>query len=156
MRCDGESTASQSVQSVSGVWFFTIPWTAVCQASLFITNSWSLLNSCPSSQWCHPAVSSSVVPFSSCLQSFPASGPLSMSQFFASGGQNIRVSTSAPVLPRNIQGWFPLGLPGLISLQFKGLLRVFTSAILQKHQFLSAQPSLWSNSHIHTWILEKP
>ena len=106
-------------------------------------------DSCPSSRWCHPNNSSSVVPFSSCLQSFPASG-----QFFISGAQSIRASASASVLPINIQDWFPLGLTGWISLQSKGLSRVFSSTTVQKHQF-RAQLSLWSNSHIHTWPLEK-
>ena len=111
-------------------------------------------NSCPSSQWCHPTISSSVVPFTSRLQSFPASGSFPVSQFSASGGQSIRASAS--VLPMNIQDWFPLGLTGLISLQSKGLSRVFSNTTVQKHQFFSAQLSLWSNSHIHTWPLEKP
>ena len=106
-------------------------------------------NLCPLSLWCHAAISSSVVPFS-CLQSFPASGSLLMSQFFTSGGQSIGVSASAPVLPMNIQGRFPLGWTGWISLQSTGLSRVFSNTTVQKHQFFSAQPSLWSNSHIHT------
>ena len=113
-------------------------------------------NSCPLSWWSHPIISSSVVPFSSCLQSFPASGFFPMSQFFTSGGQSVGISASASVLPMNIQGWFPLGLTGLISLQFKGLSRVFANTTVQKHQFFSAQPSSQSNSHIHTWPLEKP
>ena len=103
-------------------------------------------NSCALSQRCHPAISSSVIPFSSLLQSFPASGTFLMSQFFISGDQSI--GASASVLPMNIQGWFPLGLTNLI-LQFKGLSRVFTSIMAQKHQFFGAQPSLWSNAHIH-------
>ena len=113
-------------------------------------------NPCPLSRWCHPTISSSVIPFSSCLQSFPVSGSFPMSQFFASGGQSIRASASASVLPMNIQGQFPLGLTGLISLQSKGLSRVFSSNKVQKHQFFSTQLSLWSNSHIHTWLLGKP
>ena len=99
-------------------------------------------DSCPSSQWCHPAISSSVVPFSSCLQSFPALGSFLMSQFFASGGQNTGVSASASVLPRNIQDWFPLGWTSWISLQSKGLSRVFSHTTVQNHQFFSAQLSL--------------
>ena len=95
-------------------------------------------NSCPLSRWCHPTISSSVVPFSSCPQSFPASGSFPMSQFFLSGGQSIGVSVS--VLPINIQDWFPLGLTGLISLQPKGLSRVFSNTTVQKHQFFSTQP----------------
>ena len=112
-------------------------------------------NSCPSSQWCQPAISSSVNPFSSCLQAFPASGSFPMSQLFQSGGQSIGVSPSASVLPMNIQDWYSLGLTGWISLQSKGLSRVFSNTTIQKHQFFSAQLS-WSNSHIHTWLLEKP
>ena len=99
-------------------------------------------NSCPLSLWCHPTISSSVVPFSSHLQSFPAPGSFQMSQFFTSGGQSIRVSASASVLPMNIQDWFPLGWTGWISLQSKGLSRVFSNTTVQKHQFYSAQLSL--------------
>ena len=113
-------------------------------------------NSCPLSQWCHPAISNSVIPFSSCLQSFPASGSFPRSQFFSSDGQRIEVSASALVLPMNIQDWFPLGWTGWISLLSKGVSRVFSNTTVQKHQFFSAQLSLWSNSHIHTWLLEKP
>ena len=112
-------------------------------------------NSCPLSWWCHPTISSSVIPFS-CLQSFPASRCFPMSQFFASGGQSIGVSAAASVLPMNIQDWFPLGWTGLISLRFKGLSRVFSNTTVQKRQFFGTQPSLRSNSHIHTWLLEKP
>ena len=111
-------------------------------------------NLCPLSRWCHPIISSSVVPFSSGLQSFPTSTSFLMSQLFTSGGQSF--GTSALVLLLNIQGWFPLGLTGLISLQSKGLSRVFSNTTVQKHQFFSTQLSLWSNSHIHTWLLEKP
>ena len=113
-------------------------------------------NSCPSSWWCHPAISSSVVPFSSFPQSLPASGSFQMSQLFASDGQSIAVSASASVLPMNTQDWSPLGWTGWISLQSKGLSRVFSNTIVQKHQFFSAQLSSQSNSHIHTWPLEKP
>ena len=112
-------------------------------------------NSCPLNWWCHPTISSSVVPFSSRLQSFPGSGSFQMSQFFASGGQGIRVSASTSVLPMNIQGWLPLGWTGWISLQSKGLSRVFSNTMVQKHQFFSAQLSSQSNSHIHTCLLEK-
>ena len=111
-------------------------------------------NSCPSSRWCHLTTSSSVIPFSSCLQSFPASGSFPVSQIFTSGGQNI--GASASVLAMNIQDWFPLGLTGLISLQSKGLSRVFSNTTVQKKQFSSAQLSLWFNSHIPTRLLEKP
>ena len=113
-------------------------------------------NSCPSSRWGHPTISSSVIPFSSHLQSLAASGSFQMSQFFTSGGQSIGVSASASVLPINIQDWFPLGWTGWISLVSKGLSRVFSNTTVQKHQFFGAQLSLWSNSHIYTWLLEKP
>ena len=101
-------------------------------------------NSCPSNLRCHPTISSSVIPFSSCLQSFPASGSFQMSQFFAPGGQSIGVSASTSVLPMNIQDWFPLGSTSWISLQSEGLSRVFSNTTVQKHLFLSAQPFLWS------------
>ena len=101
---------------------------------------WACSNSCPSSWWCHPTILSSVVPFSSCPQSFPASGSFPMSRLFASGGQSIGVSASASVLPMNIQDWFPLGWTGWISLQSKGLSRVLANPTVQKHQFFSAQP----------------
>ena len=113
-------------------------------------------NSCPLSRWCHPTISSSVDCFSSCLQSFPASESFQMNQFFSSGGQSIGVSASAAVLPMNSQDWFPFGWSGWISLQFKGLSSVFSNTTVQKHQFSGAQLSLQSNSHIHTWLLEKP
>ena len=109
-------------------------------------------NSCPLSQWCHPTFSSSVTLFSFCLQSFPASGSFPMSRLFASGGQS--AGASASVLPMSIQGWLPLGLPSLISLQSKGVSRVFSSTIIGKHQFFGTLPSLWTNSHICTWLLE--
>ena len=112
-------------------------------------------NSCPLSGWYHPTISSSVIPFSSYLQSFPTSGSFPMSFLFASGGQGIGVSALASVLPVNIQGWFPLGLTGLISLLFKGLSRVLSNTTVWNHQFFSTQPSLWSNSHICIWLLEK-
>ena len=113
-------------------------------------------NSCPSSQWCHPAISSSVVPFFSCPQFLPASGSFPKSQLFTSGGQSIGVSASTSVLPMNTQDWSPLGWTGWISLQSKGLSRVFSNATVQKHPFFSTQLSSQSNSHIHTWPLEKP
>ena len=105
-------------------------------------------NSCPLSWWCHLTISSSVVPFSSCPQSFPTSGSFQMSQLFASGGQNIGVSASASVLPMNTQNWSPLELIGWISLQSKGLSKEFSNTTVQKHQFFG--------THIHTWPLEKP
>ena len=136
-------------------------------------------NSCPLSQWCHPTISSSVALFSSCLQSFPASSrsfnqivcPLlllpsifpSIRVFSNESAVHIRSPnywsfsfSSAPALPVNIQGWFPLGLTGLISLLSKGLSRVFSNSTIRKHQFFGTQPSSWSKSHIHTWLLEKP
>ena len=113
-------------------------------------------NLCPSGRWCHPNISSSVIPFSSCLQSFPAAGSFQMSQFFTSGGQSIGASVSASVFPMNIQDWFSLGWTGWISLQSKGLSRVFSNTTVQRHQFFGAQLSSQSNSHIHTWLLEKP
>ena len=112
-------------------------------------------NSCPLSRWCHPTISSSVIPFSH-LQSFPASGSFPMSQLFASGVQSIGVSASASVLPMNTQDWSPLGWTSWISLQSKRPSRVFSNTTVQKHQFFSAQLSSQSNSHIHTWPLEKP
>ena len=113
-------------------------------------------NSYPLSWWCHPTISSSVIPFSSRLQSFPASGCFPVSQLFTSGGHSIEVSASTVVLTMNIQDWFPLGWTGLISLQSKGPSRVFSNTTVQRHQFFGAQLSLWPNSHIHTWLLEKP
>ena len=112
-------------------------------------------NPCPLSGWCHPTISSSVVPFFSCPRSFPSSGSFQMSQLFTSGSQSIGVSASASLLPMNIQDWFPLWLNGLISLQSKGLLRIFSNSAVQKHQSFSTQFALWSYSDIHTWILEK-
>ena len=135
--------------------------------SLWPHGLWHARLSCPSlspgacsdsyllSRWCHPSTSSSVVPFS-CFQSFLASGSFPISQFFTSGCQSIGASASASVLPMNIQAWFPLELTGLISLQSKGFSIVFSNTTVQKHQIFSAQLSLWFNSHIHTWLLEKP
>ena len=112
-------------------------------------------NSCPLNWWCHPAISSYVIPFSSCLQSFPAFGSFPVSQLFPSDGQMIGASVSASVPTVNIQDWFTLGLTSLISLQLKRLSRVFSNTTVQKHQFFGTQLSLWSDSHIHTWLLEK-
>ena len=112
-------------------------------------------NPCPLSRWCHPTISSSVILFS-CPQSFPASGSFQMSQLFPSGGKSTGVSVSTSVLPMNTQHWSPLGWTGWISLESKGLSRVFSNTTVQNHQFFSAQLSLWSNSHIHTWQMEKP
>ena len=130
-----------SVQSLSGVQLFATPWTAARQAFLSITPG-VYSNSYPLSQWWNPAVSSSVIPFSSCLQSFSASGAFQMSQLFTSGGQSIGLSASASILPLNTQHWSPLGWTGWISLQSKGLSRVFSNTTVQKHQFFSAQLSL--------------
>ena len=113
-------------------------------------------SSCPSSRWCHPAISSSLDPFSSCPQSLPASGSFPMTQLFSWGCQSISVSALASVLPKNTQDWSPSEWTGWISLQSKGLSRVFSNTTVQKHQFFSAQLSSQSNSHIHIWPLEKP
>ena len=144
------------VQSLSCVRFRVTSWTAAHQAPLSFTISRVCSDLCLLSWWCYPVISSSVVPFSSCLQSFPASGSFLMSPLFTSGGQSTGASATASVFPMNIQGWFPLESTGLISLLSKGLSRVFSSTTIQKHQFFSAQPSLWSNSHICMWLLEKP
>ena len=135
------SVQFSSVQLLSRVKFET-PWTTAHQASLSTTNSRSYSNSCPLSQWCDQTISSSIVPSSSRPPSFPASESFQMSQLCASSGQNTGVSASTSVLPMNIQDWFPLGLTGLISLKSKGLSRVFSNTIIQKHQFFSAQLSL--------------
>ena len=113
-------------------------------------------DSCPSSQWCHPAISSSVVPFSSCPQSLPASETFPMCQLFTRGGQSTGVSALASFPPKKSQGWSPSQWTGWISLQSKRLSRVFSNTTVQKHQFFSTQPSSQSNSHIHTWPQEKP
>ena len=113
-------------------------------------------NSCSLNWWCHPAILSFVITFSSCLQSFPASGYFLMSLLLVSGGQSTEASASASVLPMSIQDWFPLELTFFISLPSKGLSRVFSSTTIQEHQFFGAWPFLWSHSHIHTWLLDKP
>ena len=144
------------VQLLSCVWLLVTPWTAACQASLSFTISQNLLkfmsteSGIPSNHliFCHP--------FFFCLQSFPASGSFLISRLFISDDQTIGASVSASVLLMKIQDWFPLGMTGLISLQFKGLSRVFSNTTVQKHEFFSVQTSLWSNSHIHIWLLEKP
>ena len=112
-------------------------------------------NLCPLSRWCYPTILSSVIPLSSCLQSCPASESFPVSQFFTLGGQSIGASALASVLLMKIQDWFPLVLTGLISWKSKGLSRVFSNTTVQKHQFFGAQRFLWSNSNIHTWLLEK-
>ena len=152
------SVEFSSVQLLSRVQLFVTLWTAARQGFLSITNFQSLLKltSIESVMPSNHLISFSVIPFSSHLQYFPASGFFPMSQFFASGGQSIGASSSASVLPMNTQDWFPLGRAGWISLQSKGLSRVFSNTTVQKHQFFSTQLSLWSNSHIYTWLLEKP
>ena len=121
---------------------FQTPWTAAARSPCPSPTPEVYSDSCPLSRWCHPTISSSVVPFSSCLQSFPASGSLQMSQLFASGVQSIGVSASTSVLPMNTQDWSPLEPTGWISLQSKGLSRVFSSTTVQKHQFFGTQLSL--------------
>ena len=151
---DQKTYISQYSVQFNHLWLFATPWTATCQASLSITSSRSLLklisieSVMPSNHLilCCPLL---LLP-----SIFPSIRVFSDSQFFASGGLSIRAS--ALVLPMNIQDWSPLGWTGLISLQSKGLSRVFSSIIVREHQFLGAQPSLWSNSHIRTWLLEKP
>ena len=145
-----------SVQSLNHAWLFATPWIAARQAFLSITNSGVHPNSCPLSRWCHPAISSSVVPFSSCPQSLPASESFPMSQLFAWGGQSFGVSALASFFPKKSRGWSPSEWTGWISLQSKGLSRVFSNTTVQKHQFFSAQLSSQSNFDIHTWLLEKP
>ena len=140
------------IQLLSHVQLFATPWTWHTRLPCPSPSPRACSNSCPWSQWCPPAISSSVVPFSTCSQSFPVSGPFPMSWLFESGGQSIGASASASVLPMNIQSWLPLGLTGWISLQSKGFSRVFSSTTIRKHQFFSTQPSLWSSSHIHTWL----
>ena len=135
-----------SVQLLSRVQLFATPWIAARQASLSITNSQSSTKLMSSSQWCHPAILFSVIPFSSCPQSLPASGSFPVSQLFSSGGQSTGISALASVLPMKTQDWSPLGWIGWISLQSKGLLRVFSNTTVQKHQFFCAQLSSQSNS----------
>ena len=132
------------------VQLFATPWTAAQQDHLSSTISWSLFRLMSIESVMHPTISFSVVPFTSRPQSFPASRSFPISWFFVSDGQSIGTSASASILSMNIQDWFPLGLTGLISLQSKGLLRVFSSTNVQKHQFFGAQPSLWSNSYMIT------
>ena len=137
------------------IWLFATPWTAAYQAFLSFTISWSLkLTSIESVMPSNHLIS--VVLFSSCLQSFPASRSFPMSHFLISGSQSIGASASASILPMNIHDWLPLRLTGLISLQSKGLSRVFSSTTIWKQQFFGSQSSLWSNSHIRAWLLEKP
>ena len=143
-----------SVQLLSHIWLFVTHALQHARLPCPSPIPGACTNSCLLSRWCHPTILSSVIPFSSCLQSFPASEYFPVSQFFASDDQSIGVSASASVLPMNIPDWFPLGWTGWIALQSKGLSRIFSNTTVQKHQFFSAQLSLWSNSHIHTWLLE--
>ena len=149
-------TQFSSVQSLSHVQLFVTQGLQHARPPCPSPTSGVYSNLCPLSWWCHPTISSSVIPFSSRFHSFLASGSFPMSQFFASGSRSIGVSASASVLLVNIQDWFPLGLTGWISLLSKGLSRVFSNTTVQKHQFFGTQLSLWSISHIHTWLLEKP
>ena len=141
-------------QILSHVWLFATSWPVAHQASLSFTIPGACSNSCPLSWWCYLTISSSATLFSFCLQSFPESGRFLMGQLFASDGQSI--GASASVLPMNIQGWFPLGWLVWFPCSPRELSRVFPSTTSQKYQFFTAQASLWSNSHIHTWLLEKP
>ena len=144
-----------SVQSLSRAWLFATPWISARHTSLSITNSRVHSHSPPSSQWCHPAISSSVVPFSSCPQSLPASESFPMSQLFTCSGQSTGVSALASFLSKKSQGWSPSEWTAWISLQSKGLSRVFSNSTVQTHWFFGAQSSPQSNSHLHTWLLEK-
>ena len=137
------------VALLSHIRLFASPWIAARRLPCPSLTPRTCSNSCPLSQWCHPTISSSVAPFSSCLLSFPAL----VSWLFTSGDQSIGASAPASILPVNIQSWFPLGLTGLVSLLSRGLSRGFFSITIQKHQFCGALPSLWSNSHIWTWLL---
>ena len=141
-----------SVQLLSHVRLCATPWTAANRPPCPSPTPGIHSNSCPLSQWCHPTISSSVIPFSSHPQSFPASGSFQMNQPFSLGGQNIGVSASTSFLPMNTQDRFPSGWTGWTSLQSKGLSKVFSNTTVQKHQFFGAHP----NSRIHTWLLEKP
>ena len=144
-----------SVQSLSHVRLFVTPWTTAPQASLSITNSWSLPKPCPLSRWYHPTISSSVIPVSSCPRSFPQWGSFQMSQLSASGDQSIGVSASASVLPMNTQDWSPFRMDWLDLLAVKGTLK----SLLQHHSSKASillRSFLESNSHIHAWLLEKP
>ena len=154
---DTKALISKTVAAFICVQLFATAWTAARQASLSnlgVGTPRVFSSSCLLSQWCHPTISSSVIPFSSCPQSLPASESFPMSQLFAWGGRSIGVSTLASVLPMNTQDWSPLGWTGWIFLQSKGLSRVFSNTTVQKHQFFGAQ--LFSQSNIHTWPLEKP
>ena len=141
------------VQSLSHVWLFEIPWTAARQVSLSFTISWSLLKLMSIESVIPSNHLSLCCPLLFLPSTFLGIRDFPVSWLFASGGQSIRASASASVFPMKIQGWFPLGLTGLISLQSKGLSRVFSNTTVQKHQFFGNELSLWSNSYIHTWLL---
>ena len=145
-----------SVQSLSHFWLSETPRMKHARPPCPSPTPGVHSNSCSLTQWYHPSISSSVIPFSCCLQSFPASGSFQMSQLFTSGGHRTGVSVSAPVLPMNTQDRSPLEWTGWISVLSKGLARVLSNTTVQKHQFFGAQLSSQSNSHIHTWPLEKP
>ena len=145
-----------SIQLLSSVWLFVTPWMQHFRPRCPSPTPWVHSNSSPSSRWCHPAISSSVVPFSYCPQSLPASDSFPVSQPFAWGGQSTGVSVLASVLPKKSQGWSPSEWTSWISLQSKGLWRLFSKTTVQKHQFFGTQPSSQSKSHIHTWPQEKP
>ena len=145
-----------SVQLLSHVRLFATPWTAAARHSCLSPTLGVYSNSSSLSQWCHPTISSSVIPFSSCPQSLPASESFPMNKLFSWGGQSTGVSALASFLPKKSQGWSPSEWTGWISLQSKGLSRVFSDTTVQKHQFFGTQPSSQSNSHTHIWPLEKP
>ena len=145
-----------SVHLLGNVWLFVTPGDCSTCLPCPSLSPRVCSNSCSLSHWCHPTISSSVSYFSSCPQSLPASGSFPISPLFTSGGQSIGASASASVLPISIQGWSPLGLTGFISLLFRGLSGVFSSTTVWKHQFFSTLSSLWSNSHIRTWLVEIP
>ena len=147
MKTPDASWCISSVQSLSRIGLFATPWIAHTRPPWPSPTPGVYSNSRPSSQWCHPTISSPVVPFSSCPQSFPASGSFQMSQLFSSGGQSTRVSISASDLPVNTQDWSPLGWPGWISLQSEGLSRVFSNTTVQKHQFFGCQLSSQMLTH---------
>ena len=142
------------VQLLSHVQLYVTPWTSATRLPCPLLSPWICCNSCPLSRWCHPTISSFIVPFLSCPQSFSASGSFPMSQLFTSGGQSIGASASESVLPMNILGWFSLRLT-VWSPYCSGDSRVFSNTRVWKHQFFSAHLSLWSNPHVHTWLLEK-
>ena len=143
------------VQSLSHAWLFETPWTACTGLPCPLAFPWAYSNSCPLSQWCHPTISSSVTPFSSRLQSFPASGSFSMSWLFASGGPKYWKFSFSSSHEYSGLIYFRIDLFDLLALSWEGLSRVFSSTPIRQHQFFSAQASLWSISHIHTWLLEK-